>query len=688
MTKDKVSRRGLVTSTYSPPTVPRGVVLAAYQAALLALSRGDPVMAQSHVLRGLAEDPGHGDSYYLLGRLRKEAGDLSGALEAYADAARLSPDNPNVCISLGIALKAVGRLDEALLHLRRAVALQPQSNLAQLNLGNVLHALNNRGEAIVAYVQALGVNPRQPETHNNLGMLLREQGDYTRALAHFDAALKLNPRYATALLNSADTLFDRFDYAKAAVCYRGVLELDATLQNAALRLGMSLTELGEYVESETILRQVLAMQPDEPQALVCLGYVHFKREEYDQAEHCHHQALTLSPQLALAHWHLGSVLLHLGQVEKAAAAFEAAFALLPDEAELHMAFGTFLLLQNEFHRGWALYEARYNRGRRYHVALPNYHYPRWNDEALDGKHLLLVGEQGIGDEIMFASIIPEILVEARHCTITCMPIMERLLRRSFPTARVIPVPRKGTEASAAAEHFLEQDTPIDFWSPLASLGLRRRDRIEAFPEATPYLIADPARIELWRERLHNLGTGSYVGLSWRGGTGLTNTNKRSLPLIDLVRAIALPGRIFVSLQYTDCRAEIEQVERDTGIRVHHWQDAIDDYDQTAALVLALDRVVSVCTAVIHLGGALGQRVDVLAPFLPEWRYGLHNERMVWYADVYVHRQKHRNDWSEPLAAIARELNHTLITRSTVRADESVLLTDKYFDSTKHISGQR
>lgn len=647
-------------SSKNKPTSPDsrgGTVLAAYQAALLALSRGDHAGALAHVLRGLAVDPDHGDSHYLLGRLRKEAGDLSGALEAYTEATRLTPDNPNVCISLGIALKAVGRLDEALLYLRRAVSLQPRSDVAQLNLGNVLHALNHPGEAIIAYGQALGVNPRQPETHNNLAMLLRDQGDYSRALAHFDAALKLNPRYTTALLNCADTYYDRFEYAKATECYRRVLELDATQQDAALKLGTALIELGQVAEAEAILRQALAMKPDEPQALVCLGYGYFKREEYELAEHCHREALKLNPRSALAHWHLGSALVQQGQVEEATAAFESAYSLQPDKAELQMAYGTFLLLRHQFNQGWPLYEARYNRGRRYHVALPHYPYPRWNGEALVGKHILLVGEQGIGDEIMFASIIPEILAEASQCTMTCLPKMEFLLRRSFPAVRVVPVARSGSEASTASEQLLDRDGPIDTWLPLASLGLRRRRDIDAFPVAKPYLTAEPAQIDTWRRRLRSVGTGRYVGLSWRGGTDLTDTKKRSLPLISLVRALSAPGRIFISLQYTECRAELDLVERETGIRVHHWQEAIDDYDQTAALVSALDRVVSVCTAVIHLGGALGKRVDVLVPFLPEWRYGLYGKRMIWYADVHVHRQHQRNDWNTPLAAVAEELNH-------------------------------
>lgn len=633
-------------------------VLSSYQAALLALTRGDQAGAHAHVLRVLEHDPEHGDSHYLLGRLRKNAGDVNGAISAYSDCARVSPDNPNVYISLGIALKSVGRLDEALLHLRRAVALQPQSAVAQLNLGNVLHGLDLPDEAIVAYVHALGVNPRQPEAHNNLGILLRGRGDVSRAIAHFNAAITLNPRYAMALVNRADAFFDCFDYAKAAADYRLALVEDPSLRHAALRLGAALTELNQLTDAEGILRHALAMQPDDPQALVSLGYIHFKRKDYELAEHCHRQALILDPQFAMAHWHLGSVLWQWGRIDEAAAEYETASIALPEEMELRMALSTLLLLRQDFNRGWPLYEARYHRSRRHPVALPDYRYPRWNGESLAGKHVLLVGEQGLGDEIMFASIIGEVLAEAEHCTITCLPQMQALLCRAYPAARVIAVSRVGAQAGAAPEAQLANGVPIDCWLPMGSLGLLRRNRRESFPIAAPYLVAESARVELWRARLQALGTGCYIGLSWRGGTELTHSARRSMPLAHLVRSLNGPERIFVNLQYGECRAEIDQVIRETGVRVVHWQEALDDFDHTAALVSALDRIVSVCTAVIHLSGALGKRVDVLAPFLPEWRYGIRGEKMPWYADVRIHRQIQLDDWSAPLTAVAEALGHS------------------------------
>ena len=156
----------------------------------------------------------------------------------------------------------------------------------------------------------------------------------------------------------------------------------------------------------------------------------------------------------------------------------------------------------------------------------------------------------------------------------------------------------------------------------------------------------------WRARLDALGPGAKIGISWRGGTTRTRRRLRSISLGDWRPVLDLPGATFVSLQYhRDAPEEVDAFRRDTGVAIHHWQDAIDDYDETAALVCALDAVVSVCTAVVHLGGALGRPVYVVVPFSPEWRYGLVGDSMPWYPSVKLFRQREVGEWTGPIAEI-------------------------------------
>jgi hypothetical protein len=197
---------------------------------------------------------------------------------------------------------------------------------------------------------------------------------------------------------------------------------------------------------------------------------------------------------------------------------------------------------------------------------------------------------------------------------------------------------------------------IDLQVPAGSLPLCLRRDEGDFPPPAAYLRADEAKADRWRARLRALGPGRVIGVSWRGGTPRTRTERRSLTLEELAPVLRLPGHHFVSLQYgTEAAAELAQHAAATGLRVHHWPEAIDDYDETAALAAALDGIVSVCTAIVHLGGALGRPVWVATPRVPEWRYGAQGERMPWYPAVRLLRQTQSGDWTPVVEALRRDL---------------------------------
>ena len=176
----------------------------------------------------------------------------------------------------------------------------------------------------------------------------------------------------------------------------------------------------------------------------------------------------------------------------------------------------------------------------------------------------------------------------------------------------------------------------------------------ALPIYTGYLRADPERIGFWRARLDALGPGPKIGISWRGGTAATRTAQRSLGPADLLPLLGFPVGGFVSLQYDADAAEVAALPTG-GSAVHFWDDALRDYDETAALVCALDLVISVCTAVIHLTGALGRPVWVLVPSIPEWRYGVAGTEMPWYPSARLFRQPPGAAWSVVTREVADAL---------------------------------
>jgi hypothetical protein len=263
--------------------------------------------------------------------------------------------------------------------------------------------------------------------------------------------------------------------------------------------------------------------------------------------------------------------------------------------------------------------------------------------------LLVYAEQGIGDEILFASCLPEVVAAARHCVIDCAPKLAALFQRSFPTATV----RGGYQTDPVD---WARSLGVDLQIPAGSLPLHLRREASGFPAHAGYLRADAGKVDRWRDRLRALGPGRTIGLSWRGGTARTRAERRSITLAELAPVLGLPGFHFVSLQYDqDAAAEVTDFGSKFGRLIHHWPDAIDDFDETAALVTALDGVVSVCTAVVHLAGALGRPAWVMTPRVPEWRYGAQGERMPWYPSVRLVRQVASGDWTPVVDAIRQDL---------------------------------
>jgi len=297
--------------------------------------------------------------------------------------------------------------------------------------------------------------------------------------------------------------------------------------------------------------------------------------------------------------------------------------------------------------GWDGYELRqFDKDYQQRAAL----HPRWDGSSLSARSILVQREQGLGDEIMFASCLPQVIEASADCIIECEPRLLGIFRRSFPAATVFASTPDGDLPREIAGR------AIDFAIPAGSVPRFLRKGLDEFPRHDGYLKADPRRIARWRERLSLSGPGIKVGISWAGGVRKTRRELRSLPLEAWLPILRLPGISFVSLQYTaDAGDAAAAFSERHGVPIAHWGEAIEDYEETAALVCALDLVVSVCTAVIHLAGALGRPVWVMAPYSPEWRYGFSGGTMPWYPSARVFRQPAFGEWGPVTESVAAEL---------------------------------
>jgi hypothetical protein len=264
--------------------------------------------------------------------------------------------------------------------------------------------------------------------------------------------------------------------------------------------------------------------------------------------------------------------------------------------------------------------------------------PRWTGrEDLTGKTILAYAEQGLGDTIQFARYARLLKQRGATVVLEAQAPLKNLLARCEGMDQVVV-------AGEPLPHF-------DFHCPLASLPFAFGTRVETIPADLAYLEPDETAIERWSAKLGD-PAGLRVGLAWSGSTALRNDRHRSMSLAMLAEAVAGPGRTLVSIQKdirdTD-RAALDEFS------VLHFEQELNDFDETAALVDLMDVVISVDTSVAHLAGALGQPLCLLLPFSPDWRWMLGREDTPWYPTARLCRQPALGDWPAVVERVKREL---------------------------------
>lgn len=333
----------------------------------------------------------------------------------------------------------------------------------------------------------------------------------------------------------------------------------------------------------------------------------------------------------------------------AIALYERILASHPDDANAHAGLALSLLGAGEFARGWDEYEWRLRvPGSGLRREFP---FPAWKGESLSGRTLFVYSEQGIGDEIMFASCFRELQAAAGHCVLECSRRLSALFRRSFPGATVLDRDRSRMPDWSRLPR-------IDLQVAAGSVPRVLRRSAQDFAGRTPYLVPDSARVAHWRERLQALGPGLKVALAWTGGLPGTLRAARSLPLEALRPALELPGAAFVSVEFLDCAAEVDAFNRGGRAAVHWWPEAVKTLDETAAMLEACDLTLSVTTASAHVAGALGKQVWVMAPMLPTWRYMWRGESTPWYPGMRVFR----GSGERPVQALLAQVREALAAR--------------------------
>jgi len=374
-----------------------------------------------------------------------------------------------------------------------------------------------------------------------------------------------------------------------------------------------------------------------------IGKCLHERQKDKEAEEAFRKAIKIQPNFPNSLEGLSMASLHKGEFGLCIEYSNRALAENPDLVDARINRGMAYLALKRWHEGWRDYDA--NLGKEKNRKEPKYgNEPRW--DGTKGLDIVCYGEQGIGDEISFASCIPELIRDSKSVTIECDSRTARLFQRSFPTTKVYPTRYREDDRQWAS------DLKFDARVAMGELPRYYRQKDSDF-HGKPYLIARADMSLQWKTLLDSLGSKPKIGIAWTGGIPKTGQRRRTVTLDTYGPLFKAIDAEWISLQYKDPEG-IEEAQEKYGIRIHDWEwgNRIKDYDQTVALISQLDLVVSVCTSVIHAAGGLGKETWCLVPEVPMWRYLKEGSWFPWAKSVTLYRQKGR-EW--PIHILAGKL---------------------------------
>ncbi len=513
----------------------------------------------------------------------------------------LDPSALNTVLTHAESLHAQGNLSDAETLYREILATDPNHARAIHNLGVIALRMGHSAGAEQLLRRAIVLEPDMAEAYSNLGLVLAGNGQADLAGACFAQAVELRPDYADAWSNWA------------------ILEQSAGHGDAAI----------------SHFRRARAANPDNPAIAANLAAALIEGDGAVEGVALLEGLQDRLQMVPAFHFNLAKGRLQKGDLPNSINSLRQAIALDPGSADAHHTLAHALLAAGQLAGGWREYEWRW-RAKQFRVPPRDFPIPRWTGGDLAGQRVLVWSEQGIGDKLLFAGLLPELAAQVGAVTVEIEERLVGLFERSFPNIRVI-ARRDPVDPALDPAQF-------DLQAPIGDLARYLRPILAGFRPLGAYLAADPARTRDLRNKYRTGSEVPLIGIAW------ASRPPKGLSLTAFAPILKLPGVRWVSLQYGECSAEIAEANRTLGIDIVEDRsiDAIADFDGSVAQTAALDAVVTIQNATLYTAGGLGLPTFALTPPEPDWRW-LGCDHSPWHETVRLYRQ----DREGPAAALAR-----------------------------------
>ena len=603
--------------------------------------------AISAFLKVIEINPQYSQAYNNLGTAYSSKGEIERAILAYRKAIEINPHYAEALNNIGQAFMKNDEVMEAIKSYEEALSIHPKFYESYYNLGIAFNAIKDWEQAINAFNEAVKLQPTVAETYNDLGIALRAIDKIEDAMQSYNRAISLKPDFFQAYNNLGIALKEVGDIEEAKNTFKKAITINEQYAEAHNNLGTVLKALDEPEEAMKCYKYALLLKPDYAEALNNLGTLIQEQGELRGALEAYNNAIRIMPRYAEAIYNAGAVLADLGRINEAMEAYNSSLEIKPENAAANVNLGRLKWLTLNFKSAFELMEWRWSLDAHelyFGHALESVN-PTWNGE--EGKDVFVWKEQGIGDEIMFSSLLSEMKEKSNRLIVECDKRLIPLYERSFPSNINFTYDR-----SLISAH--DYETQI----ALGSLPKHFRHELKDFSKVSAgWLKADPARVKTIREKLSIDKPDKIIGISWFTKSGGSRSTKRNIPLDILAEYLKrVPGK-YVSLQYGDTFEEIAKLRSDSCFEVVTLDeiDLFNDIDGLAALISACDTVISIDNLTVHLAGALGVETKVLLPEIAEERWGASGSDSYWYDHLTLYRKDKSDSWAKQLECLINEI---------------------------------
>ncbi|MDG2243297.1 MAG: tetratricopeptide repeat protein [Rhodospirillaceae bacterium] len=543
-----------------------------------------------------------------------QAGHLTEAKRLYRRALEQDPNQPDALNLLGVITAQKGDLDQALILFDKAITAAPTLAVIPFNKGNALREADRTVEAQIAYEAALNRDPKFQDALLNLSVLLQESDQPKQALQHLKTLVQYNPNHDKAHYNIGK-------------CYQ---------------------KLGHLDDAANAFQTALTLNTNDHDAHFAIASVHADRGQYDDAITHIKTAINIKPNWAQAFTNLGNYLTCTDCHDEALGFYGRALEIEADNINARVNRGLTLLTLGRLEEGWSDYNARAKSDAPFYGIFEN-NLPQWQGEDLATKDVLVLGEQALGEEVLFASFLPNLASTVKSCTLLCSSKLKTVFTRSFSNISNVHVTDQ-----------LDGDadlTDLDLQLSLVDLGLVFRPTISAFPESQPYLAWNPDLRAALRAHLEDQygADQKFVGISWASSNPLIGDTK-TVPLPEWAPLLSAPGVTFVNVQYGQSAQDIAALPDNFKEKIASI-DMVDlngDLDETLSLLAALDQVITCSNTTAHLAGAAGLSTQVLVPNgrARIWYWFKEGASSPWYKNTRLARKSASDGWDKVMGQIA------------------------------------